>query len=152
MTKENKEQASLSKCIWVKDRKLYAIHYQDAKEKIQNAQKRLKERFRYSSLWKGDSIGEEIDKVFLEEFGEKLTRKFLSTNLSEKGSEIVEKATDNTTDKNTDEFDLSEKSEEWFCAKAEYDVKEFIKKLKELNSYGHLKNHTIDKLAGPKLT
>ena len=49
--------------VFIEDKYNY-YKTKDVKEFI----KRLKEVFRYSSLWKGDSIGEEIDKLA----GEKL--------------------------------------------------------------------------------
>ena len=53
-----------------------SITEKDVKEKIQNAQKRLKKEFdKYKDMegtWRGDKIKEIINRIFVEEFGEKL--------------------------------------------------------------------------------
>ena len=50
----------------------------------------------------------------------------------------------------TEEFNLSEKAKEWFCARAELDVQEFINILKEKQLLKNRNAKIIDKYAGER--
>ena len=54
-----------------KENRFFHINY--VKEKVQNAERRIEERFKDKERYNAEYIKFEIDKIFKEEFGGKLT-------------------------------------------------------------------------------